>query len=196
MMTQEPPTGLPSHGITLTLSNNEPPISAYEGSPSAHSGLYALDDVDVVNLACAPFPTAIDVVSESDRASFWSATVLPWCQRRGAMALIDPPPSWSSFDAVSADLANPAGWISALRSPYGAQYFPNLIAADPLRENRLRRFAPCGGAAGVIARTDASRGVWKAPAGIDAGIVYIRIGFAPVKPVEFVILRIRQIADP
>lgn len=31
-------------------------------------------------------------------------------------------------------------------------------------------FAPCGAVAGVMARTDVSRDVWKAPAGIDAGI--------------------------
>jgi phage tail sheath protein FI len=30
--------------------------------------------------------------------------------------------------------------------------------------------APCGAVAGVFARTDADRGVWKAPAGIDAAL--------------------------
>src|SRR5262249_34387466 len=35
-------------------------------------------------------------------------------------------------------------------------------------ENRLRSFAPCGLIAGVYARIDAQRGVWKAPAGIEA----------------------------
>jgi uncharacterized protein len=42
--------------------------------------------------------------------------------------------------------------------------------ADPLLENRLADFAPCGVVAGVISRTDAERGVWKAPAGIDAAL--------------------------
>jgi Bacteriophage tail sheath protein len=42
--------------------------------------------------------------------------------------------------------------------------------ADPLRENRLENFAPSGAIAGVFARTDAARGVWKAPAGIEATI--------------------------
>jgi phage tail sheath protein FI len=32
----------------------------------------------------------------------------------------------------------------------------------------METFVPCGAAAGVFARTDAQRGVWKAPAGIDA----------------------------
>jgi phage tail sheath protein FI len=39
---------------------------------------------------------------------------------------------------------------------------------DPLNKFQLRTFAPCGVVAGVFARTDATRGVWKAPAGIDA----------------------------
>jgi hypothetical protein len=43
-----------------------------------------------------------------------------------------------------------------------------LKEPDPTSENRLRTFVPCGVAAGVMARTDAARGVWKAPAGIDA----------------------------
>jgi hypothetical protein len=42
--------------------------------------------------------------------------------------------------------------------------FPRLRQADPLQEGRLDFFVPCGAVAGVIARTDAQRGVWKAPA--------------------------------
>jgi hypothetical protein len=41
---------------------------------------------------------------------------------------------------------------------------------DPLRDNQLADFAPCGIVAGVMARTDAARGVWKAPAGIEANL--------------------------
>ena len=39
-------------------------------------------------------------------------------------------------------------------------------------------FAPCGAVAGVFARTDAQRGVWKAPAGLDAtltGVPELRV---------------------
>ena len=31
-------------------------------------------------------------------------------------------------------------------------------------------FAPCGAVAGIFARTDAARGVWKAPAGLEATV--------------------------
>jgi hypothetical protein len=36
--------------------------------------------------------------------------------------------------------------------------------------NQLNTFAPCGAIAGIMARTDAERGVWKAPAGLNASI--------------------------
>ena len=49
-----------------------------------------------------------------------------------------------------------------------AVYFPRLRMADPLNGNRLTDFAPCGAVAGIIARTDAQRGVWKAPSGQQA----------------------------
>jgi hypothetical protein len=50
-------------------------------------------------------------------------------------------------------------------------YFPWVNAPDPRKENRLREFPPCGFVAGLFAKTDATRGVWKAPAGIDARLV-------------------------
>jgi phage tail sheath protein FI len=39
---------------------------------------------------------------------------------------------------------------------------------NPHLDGQLDEFAPCGAIAGIIARTDATRGVWKAPAGLDA----------------------------
>jgi phage tail sheath protein FI len=175
------PAALPAAAASSRLSGGhdgaEPAVGAYTGSEAARTGLHALDEIDVVNLLCVPFPQATTVVSETDRAAFYSGA-LAWCQARGAFAIVDPPPSWSSFDAVSTDLANAAGWISSLRSPYGGQYFPNLVAPDPLQENRLRAFPPCGAVAGVFSRTDGSRGVWKAPAGLEAtlaGILDVQI---------------------
>ena len=43
-----------------------------------------------------------------------------------------------------------------------------LRLADPLAGGQVRAFAPCGAVAGAIARTDRDRGVWKAPAGLQA----------------------------
>jgi hypothetical protein len=54
-----------------------------------------------------------------------------------------------------------------------ALYFPRVIAPDPLNNNVPAAFAPCGMVAGVMARTDNARGVWKAPAGVEAPLVNV-----------------------
>jgi phage tail sheath protein FI len=43
-------------------------------------------------------------------------------------------------------------------------------APDPLQQNALRAFPPCGFVAGIFARSDAARGVWHAPAGREASL--------------------------
>jgi hypothetical protein len=53
---------------------------------------------------------------------------------------------------------------------YSAMYFPRLDIPDPLMQYRPRSVGASGTVAGVYARTDANRGVWKAPAGTDAGL--------------------------
>jgi phage tail sheath protein FI len=47
-------------------------------------------------------------------------------------------------------------------------YFPRIRVPDPLNGNRLRDVGPSGTMAGIYARTDGQRGVWKAPAGVEA----------------------------
>ena len=47
-------------------------------------------------------------------------------------------------------------------------YFPRTFVPDPVNGNRLRSIGASGTVAGLYARTDATRGVWKAPAGTEA----------------------------
>jgi|GEM_PF-586799 len=49
-------------------------------------------------------------------------------------------------------------------------YFPRLVIPDPLDDYRPRNIPSSGTVAGIYARTDSTRGVWKAPAGVDAVI--------------------------
>jgi phage tail sheath protein FI len=49
-----------------------------------------------------------------------------------------------------------------------------VIQADPRHEGQPDTFAACGIITGVMARTDTNRGVWKAPAGLDASINGVR----------------------
>ena len=75
------------------------------------------------------------------------------------------------MDSTVDSLDKAKQWLttnSNLRDNNSAAYFPRLLAADPLQNFRLRPFASSGALAGLYARTDSERGVWKAPAGIDA----------------------------
>ncbi|GAA2623953.1 phage tail sheath C-terminal domain-containing protein [Paractinoplanes durhamensis] len=54
---------------------------------------------------------------------------------------------------------------------YGALYFPWIRTLDPTgRTAEVRAVPPSGFIAGLYARIDGTRGVWKAPAGVEAGI--------------------------
>lgn len=140
----------------------------YEGSEANRTGLFALDKADLFNLMCIPPFTHNTPVA----LSTWSAA-LAYCKKRRAMLIVDPDPNWSSPDAVVSDSQGGTG-LFTLRDENSILYYPRVKMADPLQENRLAEFAPCGVVAGIFARTDANRGVWKAPAGLDAGLVGVR----------------------
>lgn len=130
------------------------------GLQGARQGLWALERTDLFNLLCIPPFTDVD---EVDPAT-WD-TAAQYCADRRAVLLIDPPLAWNSVDDVD-DNAIIAQVVA--RSSNAALYFPHIRAANPLKENRLETFVPSGAVAGVIARTDATRGIWKAPAGQEA----------------------------
>jgi phage tail sheath protein FI len=92
--------------------------------------------------------------------------------------IVDPLNTW---DEVS-DLTNTTTGLDGTtwglsRSENAALYFPRLRIPDPLQEGRLSDFAPCGAIAGIMARTDSARGVWKAPAGLATlnGVVELTV---------------------
>jgi hypothetical protein len=130
------------------------------GSESGKTGMYALLDADIFNLLSIPLESWS--LSNSGEVDLWSqAEAL--CERKRAFLIIDPPSEWNSFDSASTSAPT-----LTFRHRNAALYFPRIRAADPLQEGRLREFPPSGAIAGVVARTDSARGVWKAPAGTDA----------------------------
>lgn len=124
-------------------------------------GLYALDKADIFNILCIPpfKNNNIDYSIIDD--------VISYCERRRAMFIIDSPSEWNNKDIAKNGIETGVG------SPNGnaALFFPRLRQPNPLRENQIEEFAPCGAIAGIFARTDTQRGVWKAPAGLDATLV-------------------------
>ena len=61
-------------------------------------------------------------------------------------------------------------------------YYPWIQIADPLNNGKPRLTAPSGAIAGLYARTDSSRGVWKAPAGTDATLSAQGVSYALTDP--------------
>lgn len=123
-------------------------------------GLYALEKADLFNILC--IPPYLDDDVEADLI----AEAAVYCEQRRSMILIDPRTTWIDKDTAKNGI--PA--LGTL-SKNAAVFFPRLRQPDPMRENQVGDFVPCGAVAGIFARTDTNRGVWKAPAGLDATLV-------------------------
>jgi phage tail sheath protein FI len=129
------------------------------GAADAQVGLHALDKAEQFNLLCIPPHT----LAGSIEPALIDAAIA-YCEGRRVMMIIDPPADWHSADDAIAGVDTQVGAASA----NAALYFPRIIQPNPLRADQEAEFAPCGAVAGVIARSDAQRDVWKAPAGLDA----------------------------
>jgi phage tail sheath protein FI len=136
------------------------PASFFQGVAAAKTGLYALEDVDLFNIL--GIPDAARMPAASMRALYTEAEA--YVESRRAMLLVDIPSSVNSLDQMQTWLGDNEG----LRHPNAAVYFPRTNVPDRLNQNRPRSIGASGTVAGLYARTDAQRGVWKAPAGTDA----------------------------
>jgi Bacteriophage tail sheath protein len=136
------------------------------GDAKKMTGLQSLKKAGRFNLLCIPpllLGSSTGTAREADvPRSTWRAAARLCRDRRGFL-LIDAPRTWTAVTAVSRVEA-----FRTIARENGAIYFPRLRLADPLQRNELANFAPSGSVAGIISRIDAVRGVWKAPAGLEA----------------------------
>ena len=130
------------------------------------TGMYALETADLFNLMVIP-PVQRDV--DVLQSTYETARI--YCSSRRAMLIADAP--WTSVPlGVTAETTGP-GTLQT-RDQNAAVFFPHILAADPLKENRQEEFRASGAIAGIFARTDTNRGVWKAPAGLDASLAGVQ----------------------
>jgi uncharacterized protein len=151
-----------SDGLGLTKADDFTPANAERDK----KGLYALEQADLFNLLCIPpylLTNDVDVSLISDAAAY--------CEKRRAMLLVDPPSTWKDKTTAKEKFIDPNQDNVGTRSKNAALFFPRLRQPNPLRDNQIEDFVPCGAAAGIFARTDTQRGVWKAPAGLEATLV-------------------------
>jgi len=153
------------------------------GDPVKLTGIYALDTIapDIFNILCIPAAALLDSSGVMNLDSVANAA-LEYCLAHRAMYILDLPAyvdAAASYDAQVKAIGDfTTNAVDGLRSPAGqngAVYFPRLAVPDPLNENRPRMVGASGTLAGVWARIDGQRGVWKAPAGTDSGLAGVTL---------------------
>ncbi|HLY57850.1 MAG TPA: IPT/TIG domain-containing protein [Stellaceae bacterium] len=136
---------------------DESGIAVFEANSS-------LDNVEIFNLLLVPGVTDFSVLSAA----------LAFAERKRAFMIADAPEQAPAFGSSTATPQPVQYWMEGLNSvngpslpkaQNGALYFPYLVSNDPVTGDNIA-MAPSGFVAGIYAQTDASRGVWKAPAGL------------------------------
>jgi len=130
---------------------------------ASKAGIYALDAPDeMMNVGLPDYAGNVTVQGQ----------LIDYCQnRKDKFAIVLPPSGQTPQQAITYMRTT-----LAKNSSYYALYYPWVIIADPLQNSRPRVFPPIGHIAGVYARTDNSRNVSKAPAGITDGALSYVIG--------------------
>ncbi len=156
---------VPDAPLTLTLTGGADgdPLKAIsaESLQAATASLDLIDDISIL---------AFPGVSDPHLAAIGSRYA---AGRTTMIFLVDPP---GGAHSTSAGLMDELKAFYAAYTPkdsYSALYFPWVEIADPYSNiPGTTRFAPPSGfIAGLYARTDRNRGVWKAPAGTEALLV-------------------------
>ena len=123
------------------------------------TGMNALQGAAEFNLLCIPDTFRLpdqDAIAVAEAA-------IRLCEASQAFYLVDAPATKGPADVVV--------WVDGLTpSANAAVYFPAISIANPRDNTQQLTVPPSGSVAGVIARTDTNRGVWKAPAGMGASL--------------------------
>ncbi len=154
---------LDSSGAAAEAGSNGtvPDSAAIIGSLNAKTGIYALEDVDLFNIMCIP---RTGMASNTTFDAALSAAIA-YCEEKRAFFIIETP---TGIDTMQEIKNWKAGKGSLIRSKNAALYFPRVKIPDAMNDFRLRSVGASGTVAGLYARTDTNRGVWKAPAGTEA----------------------------
>jgi len=143
--------------------------SDIQGSEADRTGYAGLAIADSVTIVAVPdlitISTRQDGSLDEDTYLSVSAQLIDFCEASGTMmAIVDVPPGYNATQAL--DFRARLGRDSA----FGTLYYPQLVLNNPLagpgaaNGERYLTVPASGHVAGVWARTDGSRGVWKAPA--------------------------------
>lgn len=160
-----------SLGATIGTEGNDgtvPDATALIGSLNSKTGMFALEDVDLFNILCIPRTGMTSGTNPMDpaQADAVISAATAYSEQKRAFLIVDTPLGIN-------ELAEIKNWMAArgtLRHKNAALYYPRVNIPDPLDNFRLRSVGASGTIAGLYARTDSNRGVWKAPAGTEAAL--------------------------
>jgi len=157
-----------SLGTTGTGTFQNAGVAGNDGAApklSDYSNAYLVIDkqVDLFNLMILPHDSGHTAATT---ASLWGPASV-FCLEKRAFLLMDSPESWTNVQEAT----DPSNGVNSLRvglvKDHSAIFYPRIT----ISENGLNlQVGPSGAIGGLMARTDANRGVWKAPAGTEADL--------------------------
>lgn len=175
--------------VPAKLNNPAPLPTTFEppsDEPVWLDNLRKLNDINIIS-----FP---DISEDADDVVQQYITLgYKYCyERQYCFFIIDPPKDKTTVNSIKGFangigdyIVNIDGKDNSVKgrtlNKYSAIYFPgikipnpvyNKYSDNPLFFEKTIEVPPSGAVAGVYARTDANRGVWKAPAGINDGRIY------------------------
>lgn len=159
-LSQSPFELLPWPANTAGSDGTVPQQAEYEGDPLLHTGFFALDKVDLFNLMLLPADSEFDVANVRGAAS-------NYCLSRRAFLILDAPSNWTVGDRPVADAATVNTFRIGVSKQHSGIFYPRVQFSDA----GIKKYTGASGMiAGLMARTDSQRGVWKAPAGVEADL--------------------------
>jgi len=136
------------------------------GAVALSNGLNALDKTSF-NILCLPAASALKQDANNDSMKNVITDAVKKCQDNRAFLIIDVRQDTKTKEEAITLVNDPTNKAFD-RSDHAAVYYPRITIPDPLNGNKPRNVGPSGTIAGLYARIDSNRGVWKAPAGTEA----------------------------
>jgi phage tail sheath protein FI len=156
------PAGTGKQVQTLTKTTGTAPFFNAQDFVDVFKADTSLDKVPIFNILLTPgvFDNTV------------GSAAVAFAERKRAFVILDPPPDAVADESVTGVKAvSDAYYLDTVPlSENAALYFPYLRSTDPVTGKPIP-VAPSGYVAGIYARTDQRRGVWKAPAGIEATLI-------------------------
>jgi len=162
--------------VAAAAAGQPPGAAEMLGDRAAATGLYALQRAEGFNLLNLPDVSDAGVLSQA----------IAFAAERRAMVLVDLPATVATVGAARDWITDPVN--APLRHPNAVAYFPRVQVEDPLQGGQLRSVANAGAVAGLYARNDLRRGVWKAAAGPDAPLFAVAGLDVPISDTDNAVL--------